>query len=142
MTNQSPLSIVPSEVYEQRWERFNISHEGCIMAVLPALAGLTLRPCKMVDISQGTASFTVNTTIGLPQHFYLTFAGTERRIGCAEAYRHEHRVGVKFIKPIDADFLRQIVAFQFELPSAKRKSTMPSLYRAPLGGQTATGSLR
>lgn len=129
MTQQSVLSFVPSETYERRWERFNVQHSATLLAVMPQLAGLTARPCRMIDISSGGASFSVNTTIGLPLHYYLTFEGTERRIGCAEVYRQDHRIGVKFIKPIDQTFLHEIITLRFETEKNRKKSILPSLHR-------------
>lgn len=129
MTQQSMLSIVPSEAYERRWERFNVQHSATLLAVMPQLAGLTARTCRMIDISCGGASFTVNTTIGLPLHYYLTFEGTERRIGCAEVYRQDHRIGVKFIKPIEETFLHEIITLRFETEKNRKKPTLPLLHR-------------
>lgn len=129
MTQQSMLSFVPSQAYERRWERFNIQHSATLLAVMPQLAGLTARPCKMIDISVGGASFSVNTTIGLPLHYYLTFEGSERRIGCAEVYRQDHRIGVKFIKPIDETYLHEIMTLNFETEKNRKKPARPSLHR-------------
>ena len=58
---------------------------------------------------QGGASFTVSTTIGLPLHYYLSIVGVASRIGCAEIYRNDNRIGVQFIKEIDEELLHTIV---------------------------------
>lgn len=113
MQNSTMYSVVSSKLYEQRFERFKIGQAGTLMAVKPALGGVSTRTCKMTEISRGGASFVVNTTIGLPQHYYLTIVGTKRRIGCAEVYRRDNRIQVHFIKPIDEEFLHQIVRYEF-----------------------------
>lgn len=113
MQNSTMYSEVKSVLYEKRFERFAIGQAGTLMAVRPALGGVSTRTCKMVEISRGGASFIVNTTIGLPEHYYLTIVGTKRRIGCAEIYRRDKQVQVHFIKPIDEEFLHQIVRLEF-----------------------------
>lgn len=113
MQNSTMYSVVKSNLYEERFERFTIGQAGTLMAVRPALGGVSTRTCKMLEISRGGAAFTVNTTIGLPQHYYLTIVGTKRRIGCAEIFRNDHRIQVHFIKPIDEEFLHEIVRYEF-----------------------------
>lgn len=113
MQNSTMYSTVSSKLYEQRFERFAIGQAGTLMAVRPALGGVSTRTCKMVEISRGGASFIVNTTIGLPEHYYLTIVGTKKRIGCAEVFRRDNQIQVHFIKPIDEEFLHQIVRFEF-----------------------------
>ncbi len=113
MQNSTMYSVVSSKLYEQRFERFVIGQAGTLMAVRPALGGVSTRTCKMLEISRGGAAFTVNTTIGLPEHYYLTIVGTKKRIGCAEIFRSDHRIQVHFIKPIDEEFLHQIVRYEF-----------------------------
>mgnify|MGYP001616486188 CR=1 FL=1 len=96
-------------LYERKWERFNVNRQGMLMTVGFDLAAPKMRTCKLVDISMGGASFTVNTTIGLPLHYYLSIVGVTSRIGCAEVYRNDNRIGVQFIKEIDEELLHTIV---------------------------------
>ncbi|WP_421867893.1 PilZ domain-containing protein [Pararhizobium sp.] len=113
MQNSTMYSVVSSKLYEQRFERFVIGQAGTLMSVKPGLGGVSTRTCRMTEISRGGASFVVNTTIGLPQHYYLTIVGSKKRIGCAEVYRRDNRIQVHFIKPIDEVFLHQIVRHEF-----------------------------
>lgn len=96
-------------LYERKWERFAVNRQGMLMTVGFDLAAPKMRSCKLVDISRGGASFTVNTTIGLPLHYYLSIVGVASRIGCAEVYRNDSRIGVQFIKEIDEQLLHTIV---------------------------------
>lgn len=113
MQNSTMYSVVSSKLYEERYERFLIGQTGILMAVRPALGGVSTRSCQMMEISRGGAAFTVNTSIGLPEHYYLSIVGIKRRIGCAEIYRRDNRIQVHFIRPIDDDFLHQIVRSDF-----------------------------
>ncbi|WP_312361419.1 PilZ domain-containing protein [Ensifer sp.] len=110
---QTMYSCVPSPFYERRYERFSIGHAATLTTVQPGLGNVSVRTCRMIDISRGGASFSVQTTIGLPQHYYLHIIGTSLRIGCAEVYRHGDRVGVQFIKPIEQTLLREIIRQEF-----------------------------
>ncbi|HTO30788.1 MAG TPA: PilZ domain-containing protein [Pararhizobium sp.] len=121
MENSTMYSVVRSKLYEERFECFSIGQAGTLMAVRPALGGVSTRICKMLEISRGGACFSVNTTIGLPQHYYLTIIGTKRRIGCAEINRRDNRLHVHFIKPIDEEFLHEIVRHEFFTGSAPKK---------------------
>ena len=94
-------------------ERFIVSRSARIMSVNPALAGMSIRSCQLVDISKIGATISLMTTIGLPDHYYLNIIGTANRIGCAEIYRNGSRVGVKFIKPIDDVLLHIVVRGDF-----------------------------
>ncbi|MCR6498852.1 PilZ domain-containing protein [Shinella sp. CPCC 101442] len=96
-------------LYERKWERFTVNRQGMLMTVGFDLAAPKMRSCKLVDISQGGASFNVTTTIGLPLHYYLSIVGVTSRIGCAEVYRNDNRIGVQFIKEIDEEMLHTIV---------------------------------
>jgi hypothetical protein len=96
-------------LYERKWERFAVNRQGMLMTVGFDLAAPKMRTCKLVDISVGGASFTVSTTIGLPLHYYLSVVGVTSRIGCAEVYRNDNRIGVQFIKEIDEELLHTIV---------------------------------
>jgi hypothetical protein len=96
-------------LYERKWERFAVNRQGMLLTVNLDLAVPKMRPCQLVDISQGTATFTVNTTIGLPSHYYLSVVGIAARIGCAEVHRNDNRLTVQFIKEIDEELLRSIV---------------------------------
>ncbi|MBD9648635.1 hypothetical protein M2267_003261 [Ensifer sp. KUDG1] len=113
MQNQTMYSCVPSPFYERRYERFSIGHAGTLTAVQPGLGSVSVRSCRMIDISRGGASFAVDTNIGLPQHYYLHIVGTSLRIGCAEVYRNGERIGVQFIKPIEQTLLREIIRQEF-----------------------------
>lgn len=94
-------------------ERFVINRAARLMAVNPALAGMSIRSCHLIDISKVGATIKMMTTIGLPDHYYLNIVGTANRIGCAEIYRNGSRVGVKFIKPIEDELLHVIVRGDF-----------------------------
>lgn len=96
-------------LYERKWDRFAVNRQGMLITVGLDLAAPKLRSCKLIDISRGGASFTVTTTIGLPLHYYLSIVGVTSRIGCAEVYRTDSRVGVQFIKEIDEELLHSIV---------------------------------
>lgn len=96
-------------LYERKWERFAVNRQGMLMTVGFDLAAPKMRSCKLIDISLGGASFTVSTTIGLPLHYYLSVVGVVSRIGCAEVYRNDNRIGVQFIKEIDEELLHTIV---------------------------------
>ena len=96
-------------LYDRKWERFAVNRQGMLMTVGFDLAAPKMRSCKMVDISQGGASFIVSTTIGLPLHYYLSIVGVASRIGCAEVYRNDNRIGVQFIKEIEEELLHTIV---------------------------------
>ena len=96
-------------LYERKWERFAVNRQGMLMTVGFDLMAPKTRSCKLVDISVGGASFTVSTKIGLPLHYYLSIVGVTSRIGCAEVYRNDNRIGVQFIKEIDEELLRLIV---------------------------------
>ncbi|WLR93715.1 PilZ domain-containing protein [Shinella zoogloeoides] len=96
-------------LYERKWDRFSVNRQGMLMTVGFDLAAPKMRSCRLIDISQGGASFTVSTTIGLPLHYYLSIVGVASRIGCAEVYRNDNRIGVQFIKEIDEELLHTIV---------------------------------
>lgn len=107
------LATVQSEMYERKWERYQVRRPARVMAVSPALSGITVRSCEVIDISRGGAAIEVNTTIGLGLHYYMEVLGLVDRIGCAEVYRHGGRVGVKFIMPISEALLHRIVRADF-----------------------------
>ena len=102
-------------VQGRKWDRFVVNQAARIISVSPCLAGLTSRTCHLIDISRGGAGLEVSHTIGLSDHYYLAVAGTNARIGCAEVYRTGNRVGVKFIKVLDEDYLSRIVRGEFFL---------------------------
>ena len=110
---QTMYSVVRSPLYEDRYERFAIGHAGTLLSVRPALGGVSIHACRMIDISRRGASFSVSTTIGLPLHYYLHIVGTDLRIGCAETHRAGNRIAVHFIKVIDEAFLHRIVRHEF-----------------------------
>ncbi len=112
--DMTPNSIhVQPGLEARRWERFAINKPGALLAINPGLSGLTSRMCQVVDISRGGAGLQVGTTIGLPDHYYLTFLGAEERIGCAEVYRNGQRVGVRFIKPLSENVLSELIRNDF-----------------------------
>ena len=106
--NDTASNLFGTGLYERKWERFSIDRQGMLMAVGHHLTAKTWR-CKLVDISLGGVSVIVSTTIGLPLHYYLCIVGMEERIGCAEVYRNNNRIGVQFIREIDEELLRTIV---------------------------------
>lgn len=113
MLQSTMYSLVRSPLYDERYERFAIGHAGTLMSVQPGLGGVSIRGCKMIEISRGGARFSVGTTIGLPLHYYLHIVGTNRRIGCAEIHRSGDRLAVHFIKALDELFLHQIVRHDY-----------------------------
>jgi hypothetical protein len=100
-------------LYERKWERFAVNRQGMLLSVGFDLIAPKTRTCKLVDISLGGASFVVTTTIGLPLHYYLSIVGVVSRIGCAEVYRNDNRIGVQFIKEIDEELLHTIVRSEY-----------------------------
>jgi len=116
-------------LYERKWERFRINRQGMLLSVGFDLALPKVRSCQILDISQGGASFSVTTTIGLGPHYYLTVVGLMARVGCAEVYRNDHRIGVQFIKEIDEELLHEIVrADYFTGGVATKKKEAPTTY--------------
>lgn len=113
MDKATHLARVKSEMYERQWERFYVRRPARLVAVEPCLAGITIRGCQVLDISQGGAGIETTTTIGLGQHYYLQIVGLADHIGCAEVYRIGNKVGVKFIMPIPEKLLRRIVRHDF-----------------------------
>jgi len=118
MANVAP-DMTPNSIHVEpglearRYERFTVNKPGSLLAINPGLSGMTSRTCQVMDISRGGAGIHVHTTIGLPDHYYLTFLGGEERIGCAEVYRTGERVGVRFIKPIAEHVLSAIIRNDF-----------------------------
>ncbi|WP_454848812.1 PilZ domain-containing protein [Rhizobium binxianense] len=113
MLRATHLATVKSAVYDLRWEEFNVKRPARIVAVRPCLTGISMRSAEIIDISQGGATIIVSTTAGLPKHYYLNILGLAYRIGCAEVYRHNERVGVRFINLIEPDVLRRVVRADF-----------------------------
>ena len=113
MDRATHLATVKSEVYDQRWEQFQVNRPARIIAVRPCLTGMSLRSAEILDISHGGATFLVSSTAGLPKHYYLNILGLAYRIGCAEIYRHHERIGVRFINLIEPDVLRKVVRADF-----------------------------
>lgn len=79
---------------------------------------------------RGGVSFTVATTIGLPLHYYLSIVGLDQRIGCAEVYRNNNRIGVQFIREIDEDTLRTVVRAGYFTGGGTEKSRPNACNRA------------
>ncbi|MFB2551054.1 PilZ domain-containing protein [Ensifer soli] len=106
-------SFVRSELYESKFERYQIAQQATLMAIRPALGGVTIRTVQMIDISRGGASFEVSSTFGLPKHYYLNILGSGRRLGCAEVSRVGNRIHAQFIRKLDDAFLHKIVRYEF-----------------------------
>jgi len=113
MLRATHLATVKSAVYETRWEKFNVRRPARIVAVRPCLTGISVRSAEIVDISQGGATFVVSSIAGLPKHYYLNILGLAYRIGCAETYRNNERIGVRFINTIEPDVLRRVLRADF-----------------------------
>lgn len=113
MFESTHLSEVSSEMYNTRWERYSVRRPSRIICVNPALSGINVRRCEVVDISRGSAVIEVGTTIGLGIHYYLEIIGLANRIGCAEVYRNGHTLRVNFIMPLPAPVLHRIVRTDF-----------------------------
>lgn len=109
-------------LYERKWERFAVNRQGMILTVSLDLAFPKTRSCRLIDISRGSASFTVTTTIGLSSHYYLSIVGITSRIGCAEVYRRDDRIAVQFIKEIDEELLRAIVRADYFTGAGQKKA--------------------
>lgn len=126
-------------LYERRWERFSLSRQGTLLTVGPGLTFPTTRSCQLIDISQGNATFTVTTAIGLPSHYYLSVVGIDVRIGCAEVHRSGNRIAVQFIKEIDARLLHAIVRSDYFTNGAPASNTEPVRPYMTAMGKAALG---
>ncbi|PKA40394.1 hypothetical protein [Rhizobium sullae] len=131
MLRATHLATVRSEVYDVRWEQFNVQRPARIVAVRPCLTGISLRSAEILDISRGGATFVVSSTAGLPKHYYLNILGLAYRIGCAEVYRNNERIGVRFINVMDPEILRRVVRADFmagniEAMEARRSTRIES----------------
>lgn len=114
MAEQALASLhTDSGMHGRKAERYAVNRACRILSINPALSGISIRSCHLIDISRVGATIGVVTTIGLPDHYYLNVLGTANRIGCAEIYRNGSRVGVKFIKEIDDALLHVIVRGDF-----------------------------
>lgn len=113
MLRATHLATVKSAIYDLRWEEFHVKRPARIVAVRPCLTGISMRSAEVIDISQGGATFIVSSASGLPKHYYLNILGLAYRIGCAEVYRHNERIGVRFINVMDQDVLRRVVRTDF-----------------------------
>ncbi|MDM9629132.1 PilZ domain-containing protein [Rhizobium sp. S152] len=113
MLRATHLATVKSEVYEARWEQFNVRRPARIVAVRPCLTGISIRSAEIIDISRGGASFIVSSAAGLPKHYYLNILGLAHRIGCAEVYRNNERINVRFINTLEPEVLRRVVRADF-----------------------------
>jgi hypothetical protein len=131
MLRATHLATVRSEVYDVRWEQFSVRRPARIVAVRPCLTGISLRSAEILDISRGGATFVVSSTAGLPKHYYLNILGLAYRIGCAEVYRNNERIGVRFINIMDPEILRRVVRADFmagniEAMDARRSTRIES----------------
>jgi hypothetical protein len=113
MLNATHLATVKSEIYETRWEQFNVKRPARIMAVRPCLTGVSMRSAEIIDISRGGATLLVASATGLPKHYYLNILGLAYRIGCAEVSRRNERLHVRFINPLEPEVLRRVVRADF-----------------------------
>ncbi len=129
MLQSTMYSLVRSPLYDGRHERFAIAHAGTLMTVQPGLGGVSIRACRMIEISRGGARFSVGITIGLPLHYYLHIVGTNRRIGCAEIHRAGDKIAVQFIKVIDESFLHEIVRLDYFTGESRNVRTATGTYR-------------
>lgn len=103
------LSAANTDSNQRRWERFILNKPATLVSVNNGLHGVSSRNCQVTDISIGGAGIQVITTIGLPDHYYLCFLGMEERLGVAEAYRNGTKIGLRFIKLLDEQFLNRIL---------------------------------
>lgn len=114
MAEQAVASLhTDNGMHGRKAERFIVNRPARVLSVNPALAGISIRSCHLLDISRVGATITLVTTVGLPDHYYLNVMGTANRIGCAEIYRSGSRLGIKFIKEIDDELLHGIVRGNF-----------------------------
>lgn len=113
MLRATHLAAVKSEVYDHRWEQFDVKRPARIVAVRPCLTGISMRSAEIIDISRGGATFMVASAAGLPKHYYLNILGLAYRIACAEVYRNKERISVRFINTMDAEVLRHVVRADF-----------------------------
>jgi hypothetical protein len=103
------LSAANTESNQRRWERFILNKPATLVSVNSGLHGVSSRNCQVTDISIGGAGIQVITTIGLPDHYYLCFLSMEERLGVAEVYRNGTKIGLRFIKLLDEQFLNRIL---------------------------------
>ena len=106
-TIATPADAAESE--KRRWKRFHINKPALLISVNKGLHGVASRKCQVLDISIGGAAIQVITTIGLPDHYYLSFLGSDIRIGAAEVHRNGTRIGLEFIKPLDELTLERLL---------------------------------
>jgi hypothetical protein len=107
--NENIKMNVPNAADGRRWERFVINKPALLVSVNQGLHGVASRKCQVIDLSMGGAGIQVITTIGLPDHYYLSVMGVDERLGVAEVYRNGARIGVRFIKPLQEYMLNRIL---------------------------------
>jgi hypothetical protein len=132
MSSGTHLSAVTSEMYERRWDRFQVKRPARVMAVRPGLSGTITRSATVLDISRGGAGLDIDTNLGIGTHYYLEILGLGTRIGCAEAFRNGRRAGVKFILPISEPLLQRIIRADFMMGNNLEdtgKSVQPGMGR-------------
>ncbi|MCD2177536.1 PilZ domain-containing protein [Rhizobium sp. C1] len=103
------MSEVRSDLYERAFETHKVRQNARIITIGRGLTGLSERQAKVVDISIAGAGLELLHCIGLPKHYYLMIEGFPNRIGCAEIYRNDRKVGVKFIAPIDEHLIHKMI---------------------------------
>lgn len=103
------MSDVQSGVYDRAFEHFKVRHNARIITIGRGLTGLYERQAKVVDISIAGAGLELGHCIGLPKHYYLMIEGFPNRIGCAEVYRKDQKVGVRFIAQIDERLIHKMI---------------------------------
>ncbi|HBF30564.1 PilZ domain-containing protein [Rhizobium sp.] len=132
MSAGTHLSAAASEMYERRWDRFQVKRPARVMAVRPGLSGTITRSATVLDISRGGAGLDIDTAVGLGTHYYLEILGLGTRIGCAEAFRNGRRAGVKFILPISEVLLQRVIRADFMMGNNLEdtgKSVQPGMGR-------------
>jgi hypothetical protein len=95
------MSDVQSGVYDRAFEHYKVRQNARIVTIG--------RQAKVVDISVAGAGLELSHCIGLPKHYYLMIEGFPNRIGCAEIYRKDRKVGVKFIAQIDEYLIHKMI---------------------------------
>lgn len=101
MLESNYLSFAESSLYTRKSERFKVCLSAQVFIVLPRLTGIRTKQCTVVDLSIDGAGLIFSDTIGLPIHYYISIEGFEGRMGCAEVYRADKRIGIKFLQPLN-----------------------------------------
>ena len=91
-----PSVLVPAE--RRQSPRLGVT----IPALISVGQGLPLRPCTVLDVSQGGGRIRLEANAAVPDHFVLLFthAGTVRR-ECSVVWRQDGYIGVAFFGRFD-----------------------------------------